>query len=294
MPDRSSAQSREPNGTVPADETETVIQAINRVEQAAKAAQEASAAVQHALADAARERPLWRRILTPLALGVVGGVLLLGTWRVYPRTPAELDNAGPSQLTITTTATVTDVSYAADNTHGVKVTVFATPTGRPRASASEVVVQLAPPAGHVKAEFPGWRKTVRLSSVGSRFIALADFPVRPPFAGVAYNGLNASAAIPDVTISAPSANPELIADYGIPSGDRYDWSSFPPVTSMITDVMWQIHLTTADTAGRLVVGTNHARETSDTFWTFIAGALVALGGAALLAAFQEALSRFAR
>ena len=124
MPDRPSAQSREPDrpelaeqgkaspapaarerplwrriltplalrvvGTVPADEAETVSQAISRVEQAAQAAQEASAAVQQALADAARKPPTWKRNLTPLALGLVGVALLLLTFREYPRRPPRL------------------------------------------------------------------------------------------------------------------------------------------------------------------------------------------------------------
>jgi hypothetical protein len=295
MPDRSSAQSREPDGTVPADKAETVSQAISRVERAAWAAQSAaqaaqsaaeaaSAAVRQARDDTARKRPRRRRIL---ALGVVGGVLLLATWWVYPRTPG-LDNVGPAQLTITTAATVTGVDYTVGfpDANDVAVTVFA----EPHPSASEVTVHLTPPAGHVKAEFTGWSKTVRLSTVGDRALADANFSVIRSHTGVAYNDLNASAAIPNVTVSTPNANPELIADYNIPSGDSYDWSSFPPLTSMPDDVEWQIPLTMAYTAGRLVVGTNHARETSDNFWTFIAGALVALGGAALLAAFQEALS----
>jgi hypothetical protein len=209
----------------------------------------------------------------------------------YPSTPATLENAGSAQLTITTAATLTGVDYAVV-ANGVAVTVFATPTGRPRDSASEVVVQLSLPVGHVKALFPALRKTVRLTSVGGRFIAAANFSVKPPFTGMAYNGLTASAAIPEVTISAPSANPVLTADYGIPSGGSYDWSLFPPFFIMATDVTWQFHLAKVDTAGQVVVGTNGPRQASDSFRTFLAGSLVALGLSAFLVAIQEALSRF--
>jgi hypothetical protein len=306
MPDRSSAQSREPDrpepaergkgpgqrrepdGLVLADEAEAVSQAISRVEKAA-------AEVRQALADAerARERPFWRRILTPLVLVVSGGLLLLATWRVYPWPPAALDNAGPAQLTITTAATVTEVDYVVGaKGEGADVTVIATPTGGPRARAPKVMVHLAPSALHTKAEFLGWYKTVRFSSASGRFSAAAHFPVSPTFASVAYNDLTASAAIPDVTIPGPSTNPVLYADYDIPSGGGYDWSSFPPLTSMPGDVEWQIHLTAAEPSGRMVVGTSPGREDRDSFRNFFAGALVALAFAAFLSAIQETVSRF--
>jgi ferric-dicitrate binding protein FerR (iron transport regulator) len=67
------------------DETETVSQAISRVEQAAKAAQDASVEVRRALADAARKPPLRRRILVPLSLGVIGVVLLWSIRQLQPR-----------------------------------------------------------------------------------------------------------------------------------------------------------------------------------------------------------------
>ena len=46
---------------------------------------------------------------------------------------------------------------------------------------------------------------------------------------MAYNGLTASVAIPEVTISPLSAGQELYeASYNIPSGSSYDWSPSPP------------------------------------------------------------------
>jgi hypothetical protein len=43
--------------------------------------------------------------------------------------------------------------------------------------------------------------------------------------------------------------------------------------------------------GTAAFGIDHARQASDTTWTFIAGALLGLGGGALLAAIQDALSK---
>ena len=267
-------QSREPDGTVPATAAETG----SRVEQAAPPTPKATAA--------------WKQILMPLALGVVSAVLLLLTFRVYPRPPAPLETAGPAKLTIITSATVTDVLYTV-NTNDVEVDVSALSTNRPRASAPEAVIQIDPAIGYSAL---GWSKTVRFASQPGEFVADTHFSVPTYGGGMAYNGLTASVAIPEVTISPLSAGQELLleASYNIPSGSSYDWSPSPPSMHLFGLTIWTIRLTTGDTPGRMVAGTNQARENSDNFRTFLAGALVALAGAALLAAFQEALSRFAR
>jgi hypothetical protein len=332
MPDRPSAQSREPDrpelaeqdkpsrapaarkpplwrriltplalrvvGTVPADEAETVSKAISRVEQAAQAAQKASEKVQKALA---AKPPLWRRILTPLALGIVGAVLLLLTFREYPRSPAPLENPGPAQLWITTAATVTSVFYSVDDPNGVGVTVYAKLPRRPRASASKALIEIAPRTAHNGPNAQGWTKTVRFSPDSvtpdgeAGFDASVTFSMTPDQGGIAYNGITASAAIPEVIISgSQAANPvRLDTAYYIPSGDSYDWSPSPPSLSL-ADQVWDTNLTSPDTAGQMMLGTNYAAESSDSNRTFIAGVLVALAGAAFLGAFQEALSRFAR
>jgi hypothetical protein len=290
MPDRSSEQGREPDSTIPAGEAETVSPDMRKLARA----------LAQALADAEHKPSFWRRNGTPLALLVLGAGVALATWIfIYPPSPAPLENPGPGQLTITTAATVTRVDYVVTTGH-VAVTVHATPPGGPRASALPAMIQIGPgwtdlnqpPLVSVIAERMIQKVRVVFAPAPvaweKDFVARADFDMSPGDDGLATNGVTASAAIPEVIISAPRANPELDASYAIPSGSSYDWSPGPPQTA----AEWTSHLTRADTPGQVMVGTDHGRVDSDNFRIFLAGAFAALAGAAVLAAVQEALSRF--
>jgi hypothetical protein len=290
VPHRSSSDSREPDGTVPADEAETASPDVRMLARA----------LAEALADKER-KPLWRRILLPLSLGAFVVVPLLLTICIYPRPPGSLDNLGPVKLKITTTATVTLVEYVVTNSD-VEVIVYAKPTGPKRASPSEAVIRIAP--GWVDPTWPttlmtGLPATAPASFAPSPpalswdkspgpFVASAHFDMGPNERGLAYNGLNAVVAIPEVVIPGPRENPELHVSYDIPSDASYDWSPGPPQTA----AEWSSHLTRADTPGQMFFGTDHGREDSDNLHIFLAGALIALAGAAILAALQEGLSRF--
>ena len=115
-------QSREPDGTVPATAAETVSRAQpGRTAPPRHPEGHRGGGSKAELTDSESAKgPLWRKILMPLALGVVSAVLLLLTFRVYPRPPAPLETPGPAKLTIITSATVTDVLYTV-NTNGVEV-----------------------------------------------------------------------------------------------------------------------------------------------------------------------------
>lgn len=291
MPDGSRADSREPDSTVPAEEAETASPDVHILAHA----------LAKALADEERKSPWRRRILLPLSLGAFIVVPLLLAIRIYPKPLASLDNLGPLKLTITTTATVTQVEYVVSNSH-MEVFVYAKPTGPKRASPSEAVIQIAP--GWVD---PTWPTTLMTGLPATApapfapsppplpwdkspgpFVASANFDMGPDERGLAYNGRNASAEIPEVVIPGPRENPGLHVSYDIPSGSSYDWSPGPPQTA----AEWSSHLTRADTPGQMFFGTDHGREDSDNLHIFVAGALIALAGAAVLAALQEALSRF--
>jgi hypothetical protein len=102
------------------------------------------------------------------------------------------------------------------------------------------------------------------------------------------NGVTASAAIPEVTYQG-GGNPTILTIYDFPSADKYDWSSFPPVVTYPDEAQWQEVQAIEVTPSRIAVGINHDGKSYDDFKLFIAGALVGIGGGALVAAFQEAL-----
>jgi hypothetical protein len=58
-----------------------------------------------------------------------------------------------------------------------------------------------------------------------------------------------------------------------------------------SEVLWSEPLASGVIQGAAAVGINHANEAKDNYETFIAGALIALAGGALLAAVQEWLHR---
>jgi hypothetical protein len=79
------------------------------------------------------------------------------------------------------------------------------------------------------------------------------------------------------------------ADYHIPSAASYDWSSFPTVRADTSVATWMETLVTYATPARVAVGINRVEKSSDDSKIFFAGALLGIGGAAVVAAIQEAL-----
>ncbi len=106
--------------------------------------------------------------------------------------------------------------------------------------------------------------------------------------GETFDGVNAYAAIPDITYRGPG-KPYLEAAYHIPSAASYDWSSVPTEEVGRSVAVWEEPIPPGETAALVAVGINHAAQTDDENKTFIAGALVALAGAAILTAVIEAV-----
>ncbi len=106
--------------------------------------------------------------------------------------------------------------------------------------------------------------------------------------GVTSNAVTAAAAIPAVFYEGPG-KPVLIAGYRIRSAGSYDWASFPAAIAKGNVGIWDEPLARGFTPGRAALGIDHAAQSKDDFRIFLAGALVALGGGAILAAALEAL-----
>jgi hypothetical protein len=130
--------------------------------------------------------------------------------------------------------------------------------------------------------------------------ATVDFRVNASSFGVNSDDVDAFAAIPEVEYQYRSGltTPTLFAHYQIPSPARYDWSSFPTQSVTSTSAQWEepIAASTAPgiygiTAGRIASGVDHSREALDQNLTFLAGALLGLGGSAIISAIPEAMRR---
>jgi len=155
----------------------------------------------------------------------------------------------------------------------------------------DTFINCSPPDCH--GETPAgayWSKQLTLRSSGGPLLAIPHVFVKTNNFGESSNGVTASAVIPEVTYYGPSAPAAaLLAGYKIPSGGSYDWSSFQPQSFTNGFVVWAENFSAGDTQSRVAVGINHDAQANDDFMIFLAGAVVALAGAAMLAAIQEAL-----
>jgi hypothetical protein len=254
-----------------------------------------------------------KEVLIPLVLAILAVVLLLLTFVVYPRR-ANISPPAFSQLIITTDVPINYIEYGVGQASPAtaKMNIFvALPRGIPAAAATlEVYLPIGatfanchPPAcavsrvGHL--ETSSWTERLAFKPTGSSLGATADFLVNADNFGATSNGLTALASIPEVTYTTTYGTtyqgieyppPQLQAGYRLPSASSYDFSSsFPTTYTTKSAAVWEETVLPGDTAQRPAVGTNHAAQTSDEVSTFIAGALVALAGAAILAAVIEAV-----
>lgn len=256
---------------------------------------------------AAHKRSRRKKILTPLVLTVLGLLLFLLVIIFYPSAGTDVRTPSYSRLALETKFPIALI--------GLKVIQVSPAIAEMKISVELPVGITAPPAGPPAAlvvapalgtafrdcpapsclTVPGplsgseWGVTLAFRSArGSPGIATADFFVKARSFGVAYNGITASAAIPEFIYRGPGT-PMFLVGFDIPSAASYDWSSFPTAAVNNHTASWQEDLTSVDSPGRAAVGINPAGQANHDNTTFIVGALVGLAGAAILSAIQEAL-----
>jgi hypothetical protein len=262
---------------------------------------------------AAHGRPRLKKILIPLVLFALGVVLsLVAYFVIYPSPETGIPAPAYSQIYVEMSVPIGSVVV---NIYqgGIGVRVLL-PNGAPMppTNANEEILIFLPsganfyncqPPDCVNSEFtfglePSFeilklKFTNEFLSAGFYASVYASFQVRPSNFGMDFDGSNAYAAIPEIILKGPRANGELfVTSSFIPSASSYDWSSSRPTTVESSSVTWAVGLKDDDTAGRTVVGINHAREANDVTSSFFAGALIGLAGAAILSAIQEALHIF--
>lgn len=248
------------------------------------------------------KRSGWGAVVTPVLLGVLGLALLIVGLILYPRR-AEHPAPVTTKLDVFSTCPLFSIGYAVDPAPGrpgvsrleVRLTL---PEGLLPGSGACVGgrgagVTVAPPPGtklmNCKNCHGRWTVGLPFPADG---VVTAYFYVKASSFGVFSNGDAAFAAIPEVVYirkATPVGTPELVASYDVASASSYDWSADPPVSATNSVAIWEEPVHRGVTAGRVAAGIDQAAQASDAFISFLAGALVALGGAAILAAVVEAV-----
>jgi hypothetical protein len=250
----------------------------------------------------AGEKPPWRKkYRRSLFLGLLGLAMLPVAFFLYPSV-AELPTPGYSQLVIRSNTPIGVIQYGVAQISGETAEITVRLSLAPGAPDGTATLTLLLPFGStpINCNLPNchaatpagayWSKQLTLTSTGGPFLAIPHIFVKASDFGAISNDATASAVIPEITYNGPSAPAAaLLAGYKIPSGSSYDWSSFQPQSFMNGFVVWAENFSDGDTQSRVASGVDHDAQAHDDLMIFLAGAVIALAGAAMLAAIQEAL-----
>jgi hypothetical protein len=249
------------------------------------------------------QKPAFR----PIVLGALGLALLLISFLLYPRT-TELPSPAFPRLALSTTFPVAFIDYTvvqvSPTVAEMKISVVL-PSGipGPPAGAPAATLAVAPPFGTSFRDCPFptcivkrngltsasvWFQQLTFAPVNSTGTATTDLFVKASSFGVTSDGINASAAVPEVLYKG-LGQPMMLVLYHLQSASSYDWSAAQVAAVSSTTAQWQQDITGSDTPGRAAVGVDHSGQTRDDIKIFIAGALLGIAGGAIIAAVQEAM-----
>ena len=267
-----------------------------------------------------RSARLWRRFGFFLVFLVIAGLLALGTALLLPSdtpiyTPrtfgiSDVVSSDPVEDIVAT------VTIRGDD-HEIDITVV-TQHLRSTRAGNTVGLLLHLPEGVTAQEChdynclnegAGQGEVVLLQAMSSPLIPMgpaqsigkpASQPSSTPWAadlfatvvgpGFAFNanGVTAEAELPSFDVTSTSLK-SVTVDYGIPGATSYDWGGTPtPYFPLQNQVQWQE--SSSDAANStLVNGVDHAAQSRENTYIFIAGILLGTAGSAVIAAFQELL-----
>lgn len=248
-----------------------------------------------------RNRPLWKKILTPITLAVIGVGLFLVAFKVYySSSPGELPTPAYATLELSSPFSVGTIFYTVkqESPSVAEVSIAVELLGGIRhlpAKATPSAAYLLPPTGITflnrpkSATYSGQVLHFQLGQGSTYETAFANFFLIAHDFGIATNSVNAEAAIPEIRYYG-TGSPTLYAEFDdVPSAGSYDWSASPTVYANGTKAWWSEPVTGGGASGRVAVGINQANQAHNDHKTFFAGALIGLAGGALLSAVQEAL-----
>lgn len=251
-----------------------------------------------------------RRLVTPLALALLGLALLLATVVVWPD-----DNqpATPSSIymVISTSLPINLVKYdvmvlgparyqielllqapsvSSDSVADVSIYL---PRGWQFGSCTRIGFRgcRRAPIASQQGYYPGSTGEWLMRVTGASLLreGYLDINIRGASFGYAANDLQESVAMPQIEFDS-NVNCELAVVYqGLPDPQKFDWSAFPTDELTSGYASWIEQVTNGVEPGRVAVGIDHAAQSRNNLATFLAGALVGLAGAALIGAVQESL-----
>lgn len=251
---------------------------------------------------APRKRSRLKKILIPAILGLLGVVLLFFGLIISPIPTVITPPASPS-LAVSTSLPISEIGYSvaqvSPDIADLRISVQETTIGIPRPSGAPTL-QVTLPLGvtfrdcrapHCSNPGSGIA-SMRSVTLGFKArVAVAVFPVNFPSFGVSANGLNAYAALPQVSYQAgfSRATPTLSAEYQIPGAASYNWSAFPAALLTNSSAVWKEALAKGGTPGRIAPGINYAEQSRNRYLTFLGGLLIGISGGAIVSAIQEGL-----
>jgi hypothetical protein len=262
-----------------------------------------------------------KKLLIPVLLGLLGILLVVTGFIISPPPVPTIPQPAYPKLAITANGLIGQVNYSVRQVHPTEAELRVSMTNagnlldRAVGLARTATLQVTLPPGIQFLNCPTGCSNPRNGTVSTWHKALAFksglaglqpntvmavFLVSAESFGVSFNGLNAFAALPQVTYQMKAGvpgtggapvPPELHATFQIPSADSYDWSGFPPTFATTLAASWSELLPTPNgtTPQIIATGTNQAAEQRRTYLIFLYGLLLGIGGGALVSAIQEAL-----
>jgi hypothetical protein len=249
-------------------------------------------------------RKRWR---TPIALFIIGCALGLWAKALIP-SRAVATSPPENWLIVSSPVEVHTIRYHVSRlgrtTYSVLVAIGPNFTSSDKRSVAvgigfphsdKVKVRQCPPTALCDGYFdaaggvivPGVNGYLPLDGSGPLF----EFQVTSPVFAFSTNGEIAQASIPQITYYGPGVL-NVGIEYELANADSYDWSSSSISPAYVAEslVEWNIQLSSNQKASETqVAGTNHSTQQHDDRNTFFAGALVGVGGSALIGGLQEAL-----
>jgi hypothetical protein len=240
---------------------------------------------------------------------------------ISPRPLAAIPVPTYPKLAITANGIIGQINYSVRQVHPteadlrISMTNAANPLNPPFGGARTATLQLTLPPGVQFLDCPtgcsnpgngrvsSWHKALAFKSGLAGLqpnTVTAVFPVSAQSFSVSFNGLNAYAALPQVTYQLTGAvqgaggsptTPVFQATFQIPSADSYDWFGFPPTLATKSAATWSelLPITNGTTTQVTASGTNQAAESRRTYLIFLYGLILGIGGGAFVSAIQEAL-----
>lgn len=251
---------------------------------------------------ASRQSQLNRKLFIPLVFAFIGGIFCWGAVYLFPSRP---DVVTPASFIVTiqsrvglyslsldigrteSSKTIIDIGMVENKNAAVRITIESDIPFACRYPTCRYQMPIMGSFGRPVYPYHAYLEERNFDDYG-RSSGL-EVAVNDSNFGFASNGITALAMIPDFDYQAPGST-VVTSTYNIPRAASYDWSTFPSWSVTSNSVTWSKGLAHNKLEqSQEVIGTNRSNQQRDDRDTFLSGAFVGVGGAALIGALQEGL-----